>query len=87
MDWIHTITIISTTIGTVGGVFLINRKDMQLMDRNHREDLTKMDAKIDKIDENHREDLAKMDSKIDKIDSKWENLFKLFVELKLKQDK
>ena len=80
MDWIHTITIISTTIGAVGGVFLINRKDMQLMDKNHREDLAK-------IDENHRQDMAKMDAKIDKIDSKWENLFKLFVELKLKQDK
>ena len=35
----------------------------------------------------HKEDIAKMDAKIDKIDSKWENLFKLFVELKLKQDK
>lgn len=80
MDWTHTITIISTTIGAVGGVFLINRKDMQLMDKNHRQDLAKIDAKIDKMDENHREDLAK-------IDSKWENLFKLFVELKLKQDK
>jgi hypothetical protein len=80
MDWTHTITIISTTIGAVGGVFLINRKDMQLMDKNHRQDIAKIDAKIDKMDENHREDLAK-------IDSKWENLFKLFVELKLKQDK
>jgi hypothetical protein len=39
------------------------------------------------LDKNHRQDLAKMDAKIDKIDSKWESLFKLFVELKLKQDK
>ncbi len=73
MDWTHTITIIGTTLGGVAGVFLINRKDMQLMDRNHREDMAKMDA-------NHREDIAK-------IDSKWDNLFRLFVELKLKQDK
>ena len=39
------------------------------------------------LDKNHRQDIAKIDAKIDKIDSKWENLFKLFVELKLKQDK
>jgi hypothetical protein len=69
MDWIQALTI----IGSFAGLVLY-------LDKNHRQDLAKIDAKIDKMDENHREDLAK-------IDSKWEKLFNLFVELKLKQDK
>lgn len=39
MDWTQCLTIIGSTIGAVTGLFLITRKDMQLMDKNHREDM------------------------------------------------
>lgn len=39
------------------------------------------------IHREHKEDIAKMDAKIDKMDAKWEKLFNLFVELKLKKEK
>ena len=49
MDWTQCLTIIGTTVGTAAGLFLITRKDIQLMDKNHREDLQHMDAKWERL--------------------------------------
>lgn len=73
MDWTQCLTIIGTTISVSGGLFLITRKDMQLMEN-------KLTQHSIRMDENHREDMAK-------IDNKWEKLFGLFIELKLRNEK
>ena len=39
------------------------------------------------LNKNHREDLKKIDDKTDKMDAKWDKLFNLFVELKLRNEK
>ena len=49
MDWTQCLTIIGTNIGLGLGLFLITRKDMQLMDSNHREDMQHMDAKWERL--------------------------------------
>ena len=50
MDWTQCLTIIGTTVGTAAGLFLITRKDIQLMDKNHREDLQHMDKNMQNMD-------------------------------------
>ena len=57
------------------------------LNKNHREDMNKMDAKIDKMDSNHREDMKATKEEIKTINTKWDNLFNLFVELKLRNEK
>lgn len=74
MDWTQCLTIIGTNIGLGLGLFLITRKDMQLMDKNHREDMQHMDARLEY-----------MDAKWERMDAKWERLFSLFLELKSRQ--
>ena len=68
-NWMQCLTMI---VSFSGLVFFLNK--------NHREDMNKMDT-------NHREDLKKIDDKTDKMDAKWDKLFNLFVELKLKNEK
>ena len=50
MDWTQCLTIIGTNIGLGLWLFLITRKDIQLMDKNHREDIQYMDAKWEHMD-------------------------------------
>ena len=64
-NWMQCLTMIASFSGLV---FFLNK--------NHREDLKKIDDKTDKID-----------AKIDKMDAKWDKLFNLFVELKLWNEK
>jgi hypothetical protein len=52
MDWTQCLTIIGTTLGATSVLFFITRKDIQmldasmkLMDKNHREDIQRMDSK------------------------------------------
>ena len=56
MDWTQCLTIIGTTLGATSVLFFITRKDIQLMDdrmtksmemmdKNHREDMQRMDSK------------------------------------------
>lgn len=66
MDWTQTLTIVFTTLSGVVGVFLVSRRDMEIMDVKRREDVKTMDA-------NHRADIKNMDDK-------WAKLFGLFVE-------
>ena len=68
-NWMQCLTMIASFSGLV---FFLNK--------NHREDMNKMDSKIDKMDSNHREDMKT-------IDTKWDKLFNLFVELKLRNEK
>jgi uncharacterized membrane protein SpoIIM required for sporulation len=51
MDWNQTLTIVFTTLSGIVGVFLVSRRDMQIMDSNHREDMKNMDDKLVKMDE------------------------------------
>lgn len=57
MDWTQCLTIIGTTLGATSVLFFITRKDIQmldasmkLMDKNHREDIQRMDEKMDRMD-------------------------------------
>lgn len=49
MDWTQTLTIVFTTLGGVVGVFLVSRRDMQIMDANHRADIKNMDEKWERL--------------------------------------
>jgi hypothetical protein len=61
MDWTQCLTIIGTTLGATSVLFFITRKDIQLMDdrmtksmemmdKNHREDMQRMDEKMNRMD-------------------------------------
>jgi hypothetical protein len=60
MDWTQCLTIIGTTLGATSVLFFITRKDIQLMDdrmtksmemmdKNHREDMQHMDTKWERL--------------------------------------
>ena len=60
MDWTQCLTIIGTTLGATSVLFFITRKDIQLMDdrmtksmemmdKNHREDMQHMDNKWERL--------------------------------------
>lgn len=75
MDWMQTYTIVSTTLGACFFLYLItsrriDRTDqmIDLNNKNHREDMKKMENF-------HREDMATLNEKFIRMEEKWERLF------------
>lgn len=62
------ITLLITNITLICAVYRFNKNDTKEWRKEHREDIQKMDEKINKMDE-------KWDNIIQRMDEKWERLF------------
>jgi len=68
MEWVQVLTIIASTLGGVYVFFMITAERINRLEQFHREDIQKMDDKLQHMDE-------KWTDIIKNMDSKWERLF------------
>jgi len=67
--------------------YRLNEKTISEWRKEHSKQMTEWREECKEWREEHREDIKIMKDDIKIIDAKWEKLFNLFVELKLKQEK